>query len=178
MIVIYIFNCYRAHTKYDAKVMFSEFPSFCPQGGPGKWIIWLMSHKGGGQMHYLANVPGLQHFLAKKCSCPEGGWGGGGNAMQNAMQVAYISIMHCSLPVVSLLTCCQKEVLKACTCLYSQAARHSGNITPPPPPPRNGHFLACSISDIGTMACVVSNLDSNCLLVSYVFGAYTRVRSI
>ena len=26
---------YRAHTKYDAKVMFSEFLSFCPQGGGG-----------------------------------------------------------------------------------------------------------------------------------------------
>ena len=24
-------------------------------------------------MHYLANVPGIEHFLAKKCSCPE--WG-------------------------------------------------------------------------------------------------------
>ena len=24
-------------------------------------------------MHYLANVPGIEHFLAKKCSCPEGG---------------------------------------------------------------------------------------------------------
>ena len=26
---------YRAHTKYDAKVMFSAFLSFCPQGGEG-----------------------------------------------------------------------------------------------------------------------------------------------
>ena len=44
---------YRAHTKYDAKVMFSEFLSFCSQGGgggargwgggPGICIIWLMS---------------------------------------------------------------------------------------------------------------------------------------
>ena len=42
------------------------------------------------------------------------------------MQVAYISIMHCSLPVISLLTCCQKEVQKAYICLHSQAARHSG----------------------------------------------------
>ena len=72
------------------------------------------------QMHYLAN--------AKKCSCPEGGLGkctiwlmsqgfstfylkGGewGVISQNAMQVAYISIMNCSLPVISLLTCCQKR---------------------------------------------------------------------
>ena len=75
----------------------------------------------------------------------------------------YLSIMHCSLPVISLLTCCQKEVLKACTCLYSQAARHSGILSPPsghkhyladvpglehflakdpPPPPGHEHFLA------------------------------------
>ena len=26
-------------------------------------------------MHYLANVPSIEHFLAKKCSCPEGGGG-------------------------------------------------------------------------------------------------------
>ena len=24
-------------------------------------------------MHYLANVPGIEHFWAKKCSCSEGG---------------------------------------------------------------------------------------------------------
>ena len=73
-------------------------------------------------MHYLANVPGIEHF--KKCSCLI--------ISQNAMQVAYISILHCSLPVISLLTCCQKELLKACTCLYSQGARHSGILPPPP----------------------------------------------
>ena len=28
-----------------------------------------------GKMHYLANGPGIEHFLAKKCSCPEGGEG-------------------------------------------------------------------------------------------------------
>ena len=43
----------------------------CPRGGGGS-----------GQMHYLANVPRIEHILAKKSSCPE------------AMQVAYISIMH------------------------------------------------------------------------------------
>ena len=77
-------------------------------------------------MHYLANVPGIEHFLAKKCSCPEGGgvlgkgtiwlmsqglstfwlksahaWRWGRLVSQNAMQVAYISIMHCSLPALS-----------------------------------------------------------------------------
>ena len=130
------------------------FQSFCPSvhgvgggGGPGICTIWLMSQglstfwlksanaqRGGSRhMHYLANVPGIGHFLAKKCSCPEGG----GVISQNAMQVAYISIMHCSLPVISLLTCCQKEVLEACICLYSQVARHYGILlTPPPPPPK------------------------------------------
>ena len=24
-------------------------------------------------MHYLSNVPGIEHFLAKKYSCPKGG---------------------------------------------------------------------------------------------------------
>ena len=41
---------YRAHTKYDAKVMFSEFLSFCPQ-----------PENGHAQGHW-----------AKKCSCQEG----------------------------------------------------------------------------------------------------------
>ena len=54
------------------------------------------------------------------------------------MHVAYTSIMHCSLPVISLLTCCQKEVLKACTCLYIQAARYSGILSPPS---RHEHYL-------------------------------------
>ena len=83
-------------------------------------------------MHYLANVPWIEHF--KKCLCPI--------ISQNVMQVPYISIMHCSLPVISLLTCYQKEVMKACTFLYSQAARHTGVLTPPPHPPRHEHYLA------------------------------------
>ena len=110
----------------------------CPWGGGGS-----------RQMHYLANVPGSEHILAIKVLAAVGGGGGGPDKCtiwlmyhikkcscmvisQNAMHVAYISIMHCFLPVISLLTCCQKEVLKACTCLYSQATRHSG--IPPPPP--------------------------------------------
>ena len=28
-------------------------------------------------MYYLANVPSIEHFLAKKCSYPEGGGGSG-----------------------------------------------------------------------------------------------------
>ena len=105
-------------------------------GGLRKCAICLMSQ-------------GLSTFWLQMCSCPLGGaWGGGPGICtiwlmsqkkcscqvnsQNAMHVAYISIMHCSLPVISLLICCQKEVLKACTCLYSQAARHSGVLPPPP----------------------------------------------
>ena len=120
-----------AHT---ASVMFSVsvLPSVHRRGGGGS-----------GQMHYLANVPGIEHFLAKKCSYPEGGVQGkytiwlmsqglssflAKNIPECHAGCLYscISIMHCSLPVISLVTCCQKEVLKACTCLYSQATRHSG----------------------------------------------------
>ena len=48
-------------------------------------------------MHYLANVPGLAHFLAKKCSCLEGG---GGNIPECLAGCLY---KHHAL----LLTCCQ-----------------------------------------------------------------------
>ena len=83
-------------------------------------------------MHCLANVHRLEHFLAEKCLCPEGG-----------------TIPECHAGCLYkhhtlLLTCYQsahmwsKEVLKACTCLYSQAARHSGIL----PPEGNGQFLA------------------------------------
>ena len=125
--------CYLAHSAYgECNVFTLSVPPSVHKG------------KGSGQLHYLANVPGIEPIVAikllmprggagkctiwlmsqKKCSCPV--------ISQNAIHVAYISIMHCSLPVISLLTCCQKEVLKACTCLYSQAARHSGILPPPP----------------------------------------------
>ena len=84
--------CYRAHTK------FSEFLSFCLQG------VGRSSTKKSSS----------QTSSAKKCSCLEGG---GWIISQKALQIAYISIMHCSLPVISLLTCCQKEVLESCICL-------------------------------------------------------------
>ena len=58
---------------------------------------------------------------------------------KNALQLDYISIMHCSLPVISLLTCYQKEGIEACT-------------LNPPPPSGHEHFLAHSKLDIGTMA--------------------------
>ena len=122
--------------------MFSEFLSLCSQG-------WGSS--------------------AKKCLCPEGGGilsqkvliPGGGVISQNALQVGYI--MHCSLPVISLLTCYQKKVMKACICvislltcyqkkvvkacicLYSQAARHSGILPPPPLGHRNYGGAWCAI---------------------------------
>ena len=155
---------------------YSVCPSFCPRGGGGggSWQMHYLANvlgiehflakkcsypEGGGesgQMHYLANVLGIEHFLAKKCSYPEGGSGeihylanvpqiehfhkcSCPVISQNATKVPYISIMHCSLPVISLLICCQKELLKACTCLYSQAARHSGIL---PPPSGNKHYLA------------------------------------
>ena len=38
-----------------AKVMFSEFLYFCSQGGGGS-----------GQIHYLTNVPGIEHIMAIK----------------------------------------------------------------------------------------------------------------
>ena len=84
--------------------MHSFCPSFCPQGSGGGGGVGV----GVRQMHCLANVPEIEHFLA------------------NAMQVPYISITHCSLPVFSLLNCCQKEVLAK----------------DPPPPPGKEHFLA------------------------------------
>ena len=34
-VIVSCLSHYRAHTKYDAKVMFSAFLSFCPQGGGG-----------------------------------------------------------------------------------------------------------------------------------------------
>ena len=141
---------------HTESVMFSQLLSF------------LLSTGRGGGLGILDNVPGLEHFLAKKCSCPEEG----GVISQNTMQVAYINIMHCSLPVIIMFNCCQKEVLKACTCLYSQGARHSG-ILPPPPrawafwlmsqgflakdPPGHEHILAYQ--------CKVCNRYLNCLLV-------------
>ena len=58
---------------------------------------------------------------------------------------------------ISLLTCFQMEVLKACICSHSQGANHSWILhpcPPPPPPPRHGPFWANSKSDIGiTAAC-------------------------
>ena len=114
-----------AHIKTHIKIEhFLAKKCSCPEGGGGS-----------GQMYYLANVPGDRALSGKKVLLPRGWVGGGGVISQNAMQVTYI--MHCSLPVISLLTCCQKEVLKACTCLSSQGARHFG-ILPPPPPPGMG----------------------------------------
>ena len=58
-----------------------------------------------------------------------------------------ICIMHCSLPVISLLTCCQEEEVEACTCLYSLAFWDTKHQTPRP-----GAWALCPVSDIGTTA--------------------------
>ena len=61
----HIFTIARAHSN-TTSVMFSQILSFLLSTGGGG---------GSGQMHYLANVPGIEHFLAKECSCQ--GWGSG-----------------------------------------------------------------------------------------------------
>ena len=51
------------HIAHAASVMFSQF------------FVLPSVHKGGGesgQMHYLANVPGHEHFLAKDPPPPSG----------------------------------------------------------------------------------------------------------
>ena len=53
-----------------ASVMFLQCLSFLRSTGAGGG--------GSGYMHYLANVPGIGHFLAKMCPCPGGGGGGPG----------------------------------------------------------------------------------------------------
>ena len=103
--------------------------------------------------------------------------------MSQGLSTYWLNSAHASsLPVISLLTCCQKEVLKACICLYSQAARHSG-ILPPPPSghkhylsnvPGLEHFLAKDPPPrpwvwaiFGLPARGMQSIYSNCLLVSY-----------
>ena len=115
--------------------------------------------------------------MAKKCSSRGGG---GGVISQNAMQVTYISIMHCSLLVISLLICCQKEILRLAPAyivklqgilgyypLPSWHKHYLANVPglenflakdPPVPPPRHEHFLAYQRE--------VCNRYSNCLHVS------------
>ena len=139
--------------------MFSELLSFCSQGGPQPKSAHARRGGGGSSAKKCSSTASSAKkcssptFSAKKWSCLGGGGGSsakkcssptpsakkcsclqeeGGIISQNALQVAYISIIHYSLPVISLLTCCQKEALNTCTCLYSQAERHS-EILPPPP---------------------------------------------
>ena len=69
-----IHTCYRAHTKYYAKVMFSAFLSFFPRGGGG----------GGKKLKNAQNDMGSPKNALKifrpKLPLPrwEGGGGGGG----------------------------------------------------------------------------------------------------
>ena len=60
------------HSAYGECNVFTVFVLPSVQGGGG----------GGGsrQMHYLANVPGIEHILAIKVLMPVGGGGGPGNA--------------------------------------------------------------------------------------------------
>ena len=75
--------CYCARTKYNAKVMFLQFLSF-------------LLFTGGGESS-TRKCSCLGHW-AEKCQCPERG-----RVMsQNTLQFDYISIMHCSLPVIRL----------------------------------------------------------------------------
>ena len=101
----------------------------------------LMPLRGGclGKCTIQVMSQGMSTFLLQKCSylCVCGwGWGSGhmhylANVPKKVLMPGNIPECHAiSLPVISLLTCCQKEVLKACTCLYSQAARHSGILPP------------------------------------------------
>ena len=129
---------------YIVTVMFSQFMSFLlfTGGGASKQMHYLANVPGiehflakkcsclegeSGHMHYLANVPGIEHFLAKKCSCQEGGGSipechAGCLYKHHALLLNYYQSDHLLL----------KGILKACTCLYSEAARHSGILTPSP----------------------------------------------
>ena len=86
-------------------------------GGPGTCTIWLMSQ-------------GLSTFWLKSAHV----WRGGGNIPECLACCLY---KHHAL----LLACYQSAHLlskgchKACTCLYSQATRHSGILHTHPPPP-------------------------------------------
>ena len=104
--------------------------------------------------------------LSQKVLMPGRRRGGGGYNITECL--AGCLHKHHALPVISLLTCCQKEVPNACICLYSQAAKHSG-ILPPTPHSHLAWALFGSFQILGQ--CAVSNRDSNCLLVfaSYCF---------
>ena len=123
---------YRAHTKYDAKVICSPCLSF---------LLFTGSRGGGGTQPKSAHA---QRGLGTHDK---------------------VHIMHCSLHVISLITCCQKEELEACTYLYSQAARHPGKVLPAPP-----GMSTLSPSDIGTTAVCgkKSRFELHCILFTGV----------
>ena len=93
--------------------MFSEFLSFSPQGGGC----------GGGVFSQKVLMPGGRSVAGGIFSqkVPKPG-GRGGVFSQKVLTPGglgglEVPIMHCSLHVISLLTCCQKEELEVCTCL-------------------------------------------------------------
>ena len=92
--------------------------------------------------------------------------GGGGVLSQNALQLDYKSIMHLSWCLISLLTCCQKEVLRLVSAYIVKLQGILGYYSPPPPSSGHEHFLAHSKS--------VTNRDSNCLLVYYLIHYFQR----
>ena len=63
---IILFIIYRAHKKYDAKVMFSAFLSFCPRGGGG-----------GGYSAKKVFMPRERGVLSQKVLMLRGRGGGG-----------------------------------------------------------------------------------------------------
>ena len=145
--------------KYDAKVMFSKFASFCQRGGGGGEGGAGRSMGGGvfSQKVLMTRGQGQGVFSWKVLMTRGPGWAvgclqpknahacGGGVGWGRVGGDLDVPTKHCCLHVISLLTCCQKEELETCTCLYSHAARHSGKLPPPPPhthlPTGDEHFV-------------------------------------
>ena len=88
--------------KCDAKVMFSEFLSFCPRG-KGIFSRKVLGGGGGGVLESKNAHPGRGGVMSIE-----------------------VPITYCCLHVISLRTCSQKEEL-----VYSHAARHSGKLHHP-----------------------------------------------
>ena len=81
--------------------------------------------------------------------------GGRGVVSQDALQLDYISIMHCSLPIISLL----KRKNWGLAPAYIVKLQDIHVVIPTPPPNKQEHFVH------QLWLCAVNNRDSNCLLV-------------
>ena len=96
--------CCRARTECDAKIMFSTMSFVLFMGGGGCGGTQPKSaHAWQGEGGYSAKK--WEKTPSKKVLMPRGEGGG-------------VPIMHCCLHVISLLSCCHKKELLACTCLY------------------------------------------------------------